>query len=684
MKPSVRNDSHKIQSVDIYVCKQSILILLVCSDGGVYLTSFADALKNLEPNKIISGHSSEAATHKKNEEFSRSRRVHIATSNKRAVIVSCGEDKVLRFWNVADNHLIKEVYLDFEPTVAKFSPNTVSSDSEVLVLGAKDGILAIYNVEYKKTNDKDSSLDLDPGRGQILHEGQGLGGDRDTAVLNIEFSKEGNMMAVSYESLKKGPEKEDRGRAEAESFIIIYNLKDYYHSSKVSTLPTNLKQAIIQQPGQIAEEKGLGKNVGVHFMQFTIDDIYLMVCYQNIDQNQIRINANDSPPYIIIDLRTNNPHHNLDSLKNAKFLQNNFPNSIVGCKKTVDISRAVNYRNLHVIDSLPEALRPNNIICSAMRRSDKITFLGCTEGDIYICKNSFYSPCEDKITTDEITSYFCIAKMYAAHISFVDQLECSRFQEKEFLYSTGLNDEAVYKWRVIHTDAQNELDHVAPLADTYPPDQFLMEVPPRDYIISNLNSYFRDREQLINCKSAEDKNIFTKVRLNLARTIGRSAYHLRNSLVVTRDLQLFYPCGTLLVGLNLKPNLNGSESVWINPQKHDDAGSELLQSAQQRVQIVSRFNEESQRLDVLKSSIAEELGFSKTDMRFPLRPELVLSAKQSKLNFLKKEKDDHFQEDSALLLQKKFTLGAEQTLIAPGQDRAGPESCRITAIAIDV
>lgn len=78
---------------------------------------------------------------------------------------------------------------------------------------------------------------------------------------------------------------------------------------------------------------------------------------------------------------------------------------------------------------------------------DQSPFLICgsTNGDLHLVKQSclYY----DKDFIVEIArKQMCLAKSYAAHISFVNQIETH--QNAQYLYTSGILDECIMKWRL--------------------------------------------------------------------------------------------------------------------------------------------------------------------------------------------------------------------------------------------
>jgi hypothetical protein len=61
-------------------------------------------------------------------------------------------------------------------------------------------------------------------------------------------------------------------------------------------------------------------------------------------------------------------------------------------------------------------------------------------------KNFGLSSDSDHLDYKSSAKEMCLAKSYAAHISYVTQLEYDH--KKKYLFSTGLSDECVMKWNL--------------------------------------------------------------------------------------------------------------------------------------------------------------------------------------------------------------------------------------------
>lgn len=53
----------------------------------------------------------------------------------------------------------------------------------------------------------------------------------------------------------------------------------------------------------------------------------------------------------------------------------------------------------------------------------------------------------------------CLAKTYAAHISFVNQCKTNK-KNQDYLFTTGIHDECIFKWKFIYEELLWDLDNL--------------------------------------------------------------------------------------------------------------------------------------------------------------------------------------------------------------------------------
>lgn len=214
-----------------------------------------------------------------------------------------------------------------------------------------------------------------------------------TAVLNIEFSSHGDLMAVSYDNLKVNREEEE-GKAKEGSFVVVYvknnstlrNIRNNNTDSKaIYSIYTEIRRPSVNETFP-SEQNIFG--MAVYYMSFSADDNYLMMYFQIIDDFQIRNNEDKEGIYTVWDLMNNNQINNWDLLKNIEFRKFNFPNHIYGIYHYYDgnlaeISNKQDEKYLHSV-----LQQKNNIVVSAIADDSMNLFLGGFNGDIHIVKKT--------------------------------------------------------------------------------------------------------------------------------------------------------------------------------------------------------------------------------------------------------------------------------------------------------
>ena len=123
------------------------------------------------------------------------RRLIISVNPKNSLMATIGADKHLCLWETSNSRLVSKDELTKVPTCVKWNPN-----GDNLFVGFSNGSLVIYNVQINGQNN-----------GPATHEKVGMeiileikDAETKTPVLNIEFSTDGEYMAVSYDNKKVG------------------------------------------------------------------------------------------------------------------------------------------------------------------------------------------------------------------------------------------------------------------------------------------------------------------------------------------------------------------------------------------------------------------------------------------------------------------------------------------------
>jgi WD40 repeat protein len=155
------------------------------------------------------------------------KRLLMSVHPKESYMATIGADKFLCLWDISTYVLVEKLDLLTTPTCVKWN-----NDGSILVIGQNNGTLAIY--EFSTNNHG-----VDKGKGpkmgkpqlkasQILKES-----DTKTSVLNIEFSSNGEYMAVSYDHQKVelwlhqlNREENEHAKNKDGSFVVVYVHKE--------------------------------------------------------------------------------------------------------------------------------------------------------------------------------------------------------------------------------------------------------------------------------------------------------------------------------------------------------------------------------------------------------------------------------------------------------------------------
>ena len=121
-------------------------------------------------------------------------------------------------------------------------------------------------------------------------------------------------------------------------------------------------------------------------------------------------------------------------------------------------------------------------IMSCMMDIYPILICGSMNGDLHFVKSSCLYSDPDFLLLDNLPKKkMCLSKSYPSHISFVDQIELytAKDKNKKDLFTTGLSDEAILKWRLDeespYWDVDNldhDIDQIDVFSEMIPEDKF--------------------------------------------------------------------------------------------------------------------------------------------------------------------------------------------------------------------
>lgn len=111
-----------------------------------------------------------------------------------------------------------------------------------------------------------------------------------------------------------------------------------------------------------------------------------------------------------------------------------------------------------------------------------ILICGSMNGDLHFVKAACLYTEPDFMLSENLPKWkMCMSKSYPSHISFVDQIELYKARDKnrKDLFTTGLSDEAILKWRLDeespYWDIDNfdhDIDQIDVFSEIVPQDKF--------------------------------------------------------------------------------------------------------------------------------------------------------------------------------------------------------------------
>lgn len=492
-------------------------------------------------------HASQFMNSSRKLNINRSKKIHVTVHPTQDVMVSIGDDCNLIFWEISNGSALLVKDLMNYPTCCQFSPK-----GDYLVIGFKNGTLIIYEpiITVSKVNMIMIELTGDPWTIK----------DKETknAVLNIEFSDNGDLMAVSYDNLKVNREEDDVLKEKEGAFVYVFikknsTIKNYKIQAENKYLYEKYTEIRLPSKNETQRVQSNVYGMAIYFMAFSSDNNYLMVYFQRVDNQQIRENRDRNGNYVVWDLSSNNLVTNDTIYNNVQFKKNNFPNHINGRYKI--LTRKQDFLSLEGsnIDNLLDALQNHEIGISAISNGDEYSYLGSVNGEIFIVKNEFFS--FDEVTVPEKLplSVYCQGKMLQGHVSFVNQVLEKVSKRKKYLFTTGIHDEAIFQWEIKEAKPSWELDHFQEY-DKKVDDFFLMESDTRQKFDILVQEVHPLRKSISKIVQDIDQNVFPAISLEMKHVIGRRAFNRRKNLFLTRNKEIIYSVGAMLVLVKLKWN----------------------------------------------------------------------------------------------------------------------------------
>lgn len=152
-------------------------------------------------------------------------------------------------------------------------------------------------------------------------------------------------------------------------------------------------------------------------------------------------------------------------------------------------------------------------------------------------------------------------------MTYVNQIEIDSSNTQ--LFTTGINDQCVFQWKVFQSNKYWDLDFVD--YDITKEDVFLAEVEPKLKYHSIIDELLTLRDEIVHMQEKIDETVEPELYLELHKVIGRRAYNRRNNLLYTEDVQLAFNAGSMIVLLKLP------EIISKAPLDEDNLGDAFTQ-----------------------------------------------------------------------------------------------------------
>lgn len=446
------------------------------------------------------------------------------------VLLTLGEDQNLFLWDTEKNKIIASKTLGYvaHPTCAKFN-----RDGDIIVVGFSDGLLIFLDTKIIKSNQgKNDEKYIVPTLNLVQKHKQ----EKRAAVLNIEFSEGGEHLAVSFNSSHSERARYDPSIPNDPSFISLFvsRAKDKKKPVARGVHPDKLYSWFTDVRCQQGEKTyysqyGSVSSMASYFMSFAEceDRTYLLIYYQLVDSNNIRLNHSTDADYIVWDVNTSTIVVNLESIANVQWKRLNVPNSI-DCRYQL-------YNDLVWKKKQLQPPRNNNLLKPEITSmfagrhkyagdsdSLNVLFMGSLNGDVHVAWTKSID-CGESCNQASKDEEMFLARSYTAHNSFVDHVEVSaNGADYHYLYTSGIDDQCVAKWRISSESSTVPAEGGFDVFGDVPTEEQLhrnREVHQRRQLLASLKSYDRD---LYHCHN--------KQPLRLKAIVGRSANRHRNNL----------------------------------------------------------------------------------------------------------------------------------------------------------
>lgn len=498
------------------------------------------------------------------------------------LMISSGSDNTLLAWDTHNKNFVGEKIMESSIKSIK-----ISKIYNLVYVGLQNSLIHVIKIDMKFAHFKES------GERGLVFEFKNtviiLNDDKImTPIVSMVLSESNKKLAVSYGLNQDDSEKEE---SQGNSVLIIvfsfdeksmrndkkiiFHKRDYRYSFNFAF--ENLRLRRLQK--------------SCNFMQFSNQEYHLLVYYQFLnDQGKIQ-NGDKEGEYVVWDLATG--VFDLDPKNFKNFFEERFcfPTHISSKENLLKVKDFFLEKMTGGQTSAICDVFKNDIFFSAITDSNKnLVFLGTTDGcisitnkDYFFNKINFDNSKMKQITTSNISDDSqnessnpkSLSKNNLKEINQIEDLK-KIFQAKRFfahsssikclkydpisstLLSSGFADNCLIEWKI--TSFDNESEGNLTSVDITLKDDFLYEIPSQETIKYDFLEIILKRKQLTNILATVDLPKTPDFFLKFSKIIGRSAFNNRFNLGFTRNHELVYSAGTLILSIDISEKLACFES----------------------------------------------------------------------------------------------------------------------------
>lgn len=445
-------------------------------------------------------------------ELSDSAKVLIALHPEHSLLVSVGDDRILKLWNYDTHVLIVSKQLD-----AKARPSALQfSRFGMLAVGMDNGILVLLVSKdpYWGVNPKSNAPEL-----AVITTTRELA----SAVLCIEFSPNDEFMAVSYDNiaLDKAVRVDDvSGKAETSSgYVMLYRQAEFgdgytYQLYSRVVLPFSNMKDMANYP--------LRSECAVTAMEFSRDGAFLGMLNQRVRQKQHIPNDSDHRPLLIVwNVISGDIVENFGDLRTTiwhKLIVLGLLYSTV----QINIQRLVQVSSVSTQTSLFAGM------------------IGASDGSLHAFRLNRLFMEYQKLSSDRLEDInegldlYSVSRSQLAHSGPV--LQCVFSRNEHILFTTAIGERTVMQWQVRCEEKNWDYDYLSYLI---PADPF-KETLSRDSFYRTLTEVWTPRRDLKRDPTQE-------IRLKVESIMGRRANDRRNNLFYESQDRIIYSAGPHII-----------------------------------------------------------------------------------------------------------------------------------------